>query len=986
MKVALGRAAGPASDGNARLVARFLEEAQVTAQLDHPGIVPVHELGLAEDGRVYFTMKLVKGRDLEKVFALAFAGVEGWNETRALGVLLKVCEAMAYAHKKKVIHRDLKPSNVMVGHFGEVYVMDWGLARVLGRGDAHDLRWKPGPTTAFASVATDLRAEREGVPDSPLVTMDGDVLGTPSYMAPEQARGEIEELSPRSDVYSIGAMLYHLLTRQVPYVAPRMRVSNRTVLALVLQGPPAPLHALRKDVPAELAAICEKAMAREPAARYADTLELAEDLRAFLEHRVVRAYETGAVAELRKWVARNRPLAAASTAALLIALGGLAWVSVVQSRARADIETKNRALSAARTSAEDNERIARAKADDVLSLSAMQDLQDLTARAETLWPPEPALLPAYEAWIADARALVEGRAADPARGTKAKPGLAAHERRLAELPLAEVLEQRRGRCAWGERMLAKLAAPAALPPEPETPEEPADADRLNDRAWPLVDPDRRRFGEEELGLALAARALPLARPERRAPVRDTLAWALFANGRLDEALDAARAAVEEAVPARKDEFRGYLARLEGETARWRDLERVRAELAAERAELEHLDRVRAGRALDPGEDRWWHTQLEQLVRDLRALADPATGLLSDGISPRFGWGIARRAEFARTIEERSVTGAEAALRWREAAEAVRDTARAPLYQGLVLVPELGLLPIGADPESGLWEFAHLASGEPARRGADGRIVLEETTGIVLVLVPGGTFWMGAQPHDPTEPNHDPAAQVLDAPVHRVTLAPYFLAKYELTQGQWLRMTGANPSQFSPRTYTPEWNREGKAGTLLLPVESMSWTEATTVLARFGLALPTEAQWERAARAGTETPWWTGVVPSSLAGAANVSDRYASEFGGWRAFDEDLDDGQTCSAPVGTYRANPFGFHDVHGNLAEWCRDLYGDYELPWAAGDGERRVPAESGRALRDAGFRQLPIDARSARRMYMQPDGRNEELGLRPARALRAR
>jgi hypothetical protein len=225
----------------------------------------------------------------------------------------------------------------------------------------------------------------------------------------------------------------------VPYVAPRMRVSSRTVLALVLQGPPAPLHALRKDVPAELAAICEKAMAREPSARYADTLELAEDLRAFLEHRVVRAYETGAVAELRKWVARNRPLAAASTAALLIALGGLAWVSVVQSRARADIETKNLALSAARSRAEDNERIARAKADDVLSLSAMQDLQDLTARADALWPPEPALLPAYEAWIADARALVEGRAADPARGTKAVPGLAAHERRLAELPSAEAL-------------------------------------------------------------------------------------------------------------------------------------------------------------------------------------------------------------------------------------------------------------------------------------------------------------------------------------------------------------------------------------------------------------------------------------------------------------------------------------------------------------------------------------------------------------------
>ena len=107
--------------------ARFLEEAQVTGQLDHPGIVPVHELGLDSEGRVYFTMKLVKGEDLRSIFAQVETGEHGWNLTRALGVLLKVCDAMAYGHSKGVIHRDLKPANVMVGKFGEVYVMDWGL-------------------------------------------------------------------------------------------------------------------------------------------------------------------------------------------------------------------------------------------------------------------------------------------------------------------------------------------------------------------------------------------------------------------------------------------------------------------------------------------------------------------------------------------------------------------------------------------------------------------------------------------------------------------------------------------------------------------------------------------------------------------------------------------------------------------------------------------------------------------------------------------
>jgi serine/threonine-protein kinase len=126
--------------GEARCVRRFFEEARITARLDHPGIVPVHQVGLDPQGRPYFAMRLVRGRDLGRIISLANANANGWSQTRALSVILKVCEAMAYAHDKGVIHRDLKPSNVMVGEFGEVYVMDWGLARAIGGQDAHDLR------------------------------------------------------------------------------------------------------------------------------------------------------------------------------------------------------------------------------------------------------------------------------------------------------------------------------------------------------------------------------------------------------------------------------------------------------------------------------------------------------------------------------------------------------------------------------------------------------------------------------------------------------------------------------------------------------------------------------------------------------------------------------------------------------------------------------------------------------------------------------
>ena len=362
MKVVAASSEGRTDAVDPLILARFLEEAQVTGQLDHPGIVPVHELGLDADGRVFFTMKLVKGRDLKHIFDLVFAGEEGWNETRALGVLLKVCEAMGYAHRKNVIHRDLKPANVMVGSFGEVYVMDWGLARILGRRDAHDIRLRSEMGTSI-SVRTERRDVREESPDSPLITMDGDVVGTPAYMPPEQARGEVEHLSPRSDVYAIGAMLYHLLARQMPYLPPGVRVSNRVVLARVIDGPPSPLHALRSDVPAELAAICEKAMAYDPKDRYSDTLALAEDLQAYLENRVVKAYRTGAVVELKKWVVRNRGLAGATAASLAIALSGLLGISIVQARsARAiglsndSLRIANGALQQAREKADESAR------------------------------------------------------------------------------------------------------------------------------------------------------------------------------------------------------------------------------------------------------------------------------------------------------------------------------------------------------------------------------------------------------------------------------------------------------------------------------------------------------------------------------------------------------------------------------------------------------------------------------------------------------
>ena len=348
--------AGEVPPAAQEIVARFVDEAQITAQLDHPGIVPVHELGIDDDGRMYFTMRLVKGHTLDEIIRLARADKDGWNRPRAVGVMVRVCEAMAYAHAKGVIHRDLKPANIMVGDFGEVYVMDWGLAKVLGRHDPHERAWEAAASVLRSQVRTDRLDDLLSTPDSPLLTMDGMVLGTPTYMPPEQAEGRIDALDPRSDVYSVGALLYTLLTGRMPYVDPSEPPTAGKVIMALIEGPPAPVLELDPGIPAELVAICEKAMARDPDERYQNMGEMAEDLRAFVENRVVRAYASGPMAEFRKWVHRNRGVAAAIALLIIVTLGGSFFVAWMQNSRYVEVNETNKTIAQLLGKAEANER------------------------------------------------------------------------------------------------------------------------------------------------------------------------------------------------------------------------------------------------------------------------------------------------------------------------------------------------------------------------------------------------------------------------------------------------------------------------------------------------------------------------------------------------------------------------------------------------------------------------------------------------------
>lgn len=280
--------------------------------------------------------------------------------------------------------------------------------------------------------------------------------------------------------------------------------------------------------------------------------------------------------------------------------------------------------------------------------------------------------------------------------------------------------------------------------------------------------------------------------------------------------------------------------------------------------------------------------------------------------------------------------------WRSASQTVADPGG--IYGGLELSPQLGLVPLGVDASSGLWEFWHVQSGVRPERSADGRQWdMTGDAGLVMVLIPAGQYWIGAQADDPDVPNFDPFLKSYladqESPVLQADLGAYFISKYEMTQGQWQRLAGYNPSDYAADSnrvvggHRFDWNN---------PVEQVSWEEAMRVLPRWGLLLPTEAQWEAAARARTQTAFWTGEDVESTEGAINMADAYAKANGGpgW-GYELWLEDGHTVHAPVGSYAPNAFGLHEVLGNLWEWNRDAFkkpSSRRLP-RPGDGLRGEP-----------------------------------------------
>ncbi len=288
-------------------IARFLHEVQVTAQLEHPGVVPVHDVGVLPDGTVFYTMKRVEGVVLSDWMA-GRAGLPA-HRFEVIQVFLKICDTMAFAHSRGVVHRDLKPRNIMIGTYGEVLVMDWGLAKVVGA--AEPLR------------KHDSEVQLNGMADHE--TVAGTAVGTPAYMSPEQARGQLDLVDHRSDIYGLGVLLYEMLAAASPY----MRGDLRRTVAQVVGGQWTPIdrQPTCADLPRRLAAIVHKAMAHAQDARYQHVSGLAADLRSFLAGEAVTAYRETYADLFARVVDRHRRAITLSCIGGLVVLlaSGAAW-------------------------------------------------------------------------------------------------------------------------------------------------------------------------------------------------------------------------------------------------------------------------------------------------------------------------------------------------------------------------------------------------------------------------------------------------------------------------------------------------------------------------------------------------------------------------------------------------------------------------------------------------------------------------------------
>lgn len=852
---------------------RFVFEALVTANLDHPNIVPVYDLIEIQDG-IALAMKLIGGVSWKALLHPStpeeHKHAEEYDFERHIEILLKVCDAVAYAHSKGLTHNDLKPENVMVGEFGEVFVMDWGLTL-----DFRDIQTPPVLAPHCKSI-------------------NGEVFGTPSYMAPELAEGQGESIGPWTDVYLLGAILYELIMGQPPH-------QGTTIMEVLLCASQSSTPIFRHNTPKNLRDICEKSMSRHPYQRYRDVPSFRDAVRAYLKHR-----ESMLITE----------------------------------KAQAQLRTCQKAvghLFAAYDKTQSHTRIVHSLRGDRNQL--YMDISESVAgfvQAQVLWQNNP----------------------------EAKEG-----ENQARIVFARVALQH------GDLGLAEAQASSLDPSQGEVADlftdiEVARHERIHARRNARVQRRLLVLGGFVFALGLIL-AVILLNSERKKANKN----ARLAQKRLNELHRLAdtkrlRDYQQEAQflwPAAPHKIK--------QMERW--LEKAK-QLANERKNhIRSLKQLRTSGMKFKGGWRFKNRAIQWQHDNLQALIKQIGTFQRDTLHH-----VQMRLKQARTLRVRSTVQHQ--KKWAHAITDIADRKRNPHYKGLHIQPQIGLVPLGQNPRSKLWEFAHLPSGHMPVRKTNGNYRLKPQTGVILVLIPGGTFQMGSTRSTNTlKTSEGSGTRLSENPPHNVQLSAFFLSKYELTQGQWMRFSqNSNPSE-----WTAGRTMAQRSYTALHPVENIRWQDATHILSRMGLMLPTEAQWEYAARAGTTTPWSTGRQKVSLRGFVNLADRTWQAFKKLKRSEVELwlRDGYIAHAPIGSFKPNAWGLFDMHGNVWEWCFDRRGAYTIPVGPQNGLRMVPSAAARIIRGGSFRTLATHSRTTARQARNPsEYTRDDLGLRPALSIR--
>ena len=923
-------------------LARFRREAAAAGRLRHPHIVEVH--GFASDGdRHCFAMQFVDGvplHDCRERFRTPAAAID---------LLVHIADALAHAHSQGLVHRDVKPGNVLVQASGHALLADFGVAQ-----DAA----------------------------LPSLTLTGGFLGTLDYASPEQVRGE--PVDSRTDVWALGVIAFELLTGEHPFQAP----TRQALMHRILHHEPPSLRG-RAGIGNDLAAVVAQATAKSKDHRYLSAAALLADLRALQRGTAVSARLPGAGERLQRWI-RREPWQATAIGALLAGLAATS-VGVLVANHRAE---QNAVLAVAEQQAK--LELARSISDYELLSGVVLHERAVQAEAAA-YPAWPRQIEALAAWQRDHLAPLErlsplvdtGLEAMRAVAEPRSPARRDADRR-AHPSWAEFAAVER-ELTWLQRSTAAAAAPPATLPTLPPAMAAADAATLNQEAWQRIAPraDERHIDDEAaLGLVCAEAAAERgAGTALEHQLLDTLAWALFANGRDAQATATSARATALAPLQEQDLFARFEQTLAAAIAGRSQREQ------ALRTRLQELDA-----ALEADRSYTFATPARQFLHDALTTLQADLQRLNNEQRPQ----VERRLRWARALHELTFAHPQAATTWAAARAAIAtadDVVASARYRGRPITlgddAVIGLVPIGMNPVTRLWEFYDLGSAwdgnvDPRtlpipRHRADGSLAVDAATGVVFVLLPGGTFAMGSQAEDPTAPNHDPEAVNLTGPVQSVALDPFLIARHELTQAQWSRLCDGDKDERFPSGYPAGFDGgPGFVITSLHPVERVSWHLAERVLWQHGWMLPTEAQWEYACRAGTATPWWSGPTIAELAGCANTYDRSATRGAVTVLVPDDFEDGYRVHAPVGTFRANPFGLFDMHGNVGEWCLDAPALNRVGFRDGDGARKATERPGdRTARGGSFEQQGRTGRSSMWVFGPREQRAADLGVRPVRRL---